>query len=56
MDSLEKASIDGDIEPITVFISRLVRETLKGRPIATIYFFWDISTYKNGSENAESIK
>ncbi len=34
MSSLEKASIEGDIEPFTIFISNLVKQSLKGTPIA----------------------
>jgi len=36
MSSLEKASIDGDIEPFTKFIANLVNESLKGKPIAKL--------------------
>ncbi len=34
MDSLEKASVDGDIEPFAKFISNLVDKTMKGTPVA----------------------
>ncbi|MGB1451302.1 MAG: Fic family protein, partial [Marinirhabdus sp.] len=36
MGSLEKASVDGDIRPFTIFISTLVKESLKGTPIAKL--------------------
>jgi fido (protein-threonine AMPylation protein) len=36
MNSLEKASVEGDIEPFTIFISDLVKESLKGTPIAKL--------------------
>jgi len=36
MNSLEKASVEGDIEPFTIFISNLVKESLKGTPIAKL--------------------
>jgi fido (protein-threonine AMPylation protein) len=36
MNSLEKASVDGNIEPFAVFISNLVKESLKGTPIAKL--------------------
>ena len=36
MNSLEKASVEGNIEPFVVFISDLVRESLKGTPIAQL--------------------
>lgn len=36
MNSLEKASIEGNIEPFTVFLSNLVEESLKGKPIAKL--------------------
>lgn len=36
MSSLEKASIEGDIEPFTKFIANLVSESLKGKPIAKL--------------------
>lgn len=36
MDSLEKASVEGDIEPFALFISNLVRQSLKGTPIAKL--------------------
>ncbi len=34
MDSLEKASVDGNIEPFAKFISNLVDKTMKGTPVA----------------------
>lgn len=34
MNSLEKASVDGNIEPYVKFISHLVKESLKGTPVA----------------------
>jgi hypothetical protein len=36
MYSLEKASVDGDIEPFAIFISKLVEESLKGTPMAKL--------------------
>ena len=36
MNCLEKASIEGDIEPFTLFISNLVKQSLKGTPIAKL--------------------
>jgi len=36
MDSLEKSSVGGDIEPFTIFISNLVKQSLKGTPIAKL--------------------
>ncbi len=36
MQALEKASVDRDIEPFAKFISYLVDEGMKGRPVATI--------------------
>lgn len=36
MDALEKASVDNDIEPFTIFISNLVKKSLQGTPIAKI--------------------
>ncbi|MBK5245433.1 MAG: Fic family protein [Eubacteriaceae bacterium] len=36
MDALEKSSVEGNIEPFTVFLSKLVRESLKGTPIAKL--------------------
>jgi len=36
MDALEKASVHADIEPFANFLSYLVSEGLKGRPVATI--------------------
>jgi hypothetical protein len=34
MESLEKASVEKDIEPFTKFLSYLVKETMKGHPVA----------------------
>lgn len=36
MDVLEKASVEGNIEPFTIFISNLVRKSLEGTPIAKL--------------------
>ncbi|MDD3722570.1 MAG: Fic family protein, partial [Lutibacter sp.] len=36
MNSLEKASVEGNIEPFTIFLSNLVEESLKGTPIAKL--------------------
>ncbi|MGX7666069.1 Fic family protein [Flavobacterium pedocola] len=36
MYSLEKASVEGDIEPFALFIATLVQESLKGKPVAKI--------------------
>ncbi|MCC9044139.1 Fic family protein [Myroides sp. M-43] len=36
MAALESASVGGNIEPFTIFLSKLVRESLKGKPIAKI--------------------
>lgn len=36
MAALESASVRVDIEPFTIFLSKLVSESLKGKPIATI--------------------
>ena len=36
MSTLEKASVEGDIEPFTMFISNLVNESLKGNPVANL--------------------
>ena len=36
MNSLEKASVEGDIKSFTLFISNLVSESLKGTPIAKL--------------------
>lgn len=36
MDALERASVHADIEPFTKFLSYLVSEGLKGRPVAVI--------------------
>lgn len=36
MNSLEKASVEGDIESFTIFISDLVNQSLKGTPIAKL--------------------
>lgn len=36
MTSLERASVDGDIKPFAKFISRLVTQSLKGKPIAKL--------------------
>lgn len=36
MDALEKASVEGNIEPFTIFLSKLVQASLKGRPIAKL--------------------
>lgn len=36
MDALEKASVEGNIEPFTVFLSKLVQESLKGTPVAKL--------------------
>ena len=36
MSSLEKASIERDIEPFTKFIANLVYESLKGKPVAKL--------------------
>jgi hypothetical protein len=36
MGSLEKASADGDIKPFAKFLSYLVRESLKGKPVAKL--------------------
>lgn len=36
MNSLEKASVEGDIEPFTIFISDVIKESLKGTPIAKL--------------------
>lgn len=36
MGALEKASVDKDIEPFAKFVSYLVNEGLKGKPVATI--------------------
>jgi fido (protein-threonine AMPylation protein) len=36
MAALESASVRGDIEPFTIFISKLVSESLKGKPVARI--------------------
>jgi len=37
MVSLEKASVEKDIEPFVKFISKLVKESLKGTPIAKLH-------------------
>ena len=34
MKSLETASVTGDIRPFSEFIAHLVRENMKGKPIA----------------------
>jgi len=34
MDALEKSSVEGNIGQFTVFHSKLVKESLKGTPIA----------------------
>jgi len=36
MSSLEMASVKGNIEPLSKFISGLVNESLKGTPVAKI--------------------
>ncbi|MFV5700166.1 Fic family protein [Flavobacterium sp. ZT3R17] len=36
MAALESASVRGDIEPFTIFLSKLVSESLKGKPVARI--------------------
>lgn len=36
MSSLEKASVDGDIEPYVEFITHLVKESLNGTPVAKL--------------------
>jgi fido (protein-threonine AMPylation protein) len=36
MAALESASVRGDIEPFTIFLSKLVSESLKGNPVAKI--------------------
>lgn len=36
MASLEKASVEGNIEPFAIFIATLVEESLKGKPVAKI--------------------
>lgn len=36
MAALESASVGGDIEPFTIFLSKLVSESLKGKPVARI--------------------
>ncbi|MEM9329084.1 MAG: cell filamentation protein Fic, partial [Bacteroidota bacterium] len=36
MKTLEEASVSGDIEPFTKFLSYLVSESMKGTPVATI--------------------
>jgi Fic family protein len=36
MNSLEKSSVEGDIEPFTIFISDVIKESLKGTPIAKL--------------------
>jgi hypothetical protein len=36
MASLEKASVEGNIEPFTIFIAALVEQSLKGKPVARI--------------------
>lgn len=36
MGSLEKASVDGDIKPFVKFLSYLVSESMKGRPVAKL--------------------
>ncbi len=36
MEALEKASVDGHIEPFTKFLAYLVSEGMKGRPVAMI--------------------
>lgn len=36
METLEKASVERDIEPFTKFLAFLVREGMKGTPVATI--------------------
>ena len=36
MSALEKASVDGDIEPFAIFISKFVEGSLKGKPIAKL--------------------
>lgn len=36
MAALESASVGGDIEPFTMFLSKLVSESLKGKPVARI--------------------
>ena len=36
MNSLEKASVGDDIKPFTLFISKLVNESMKGTPLANI--------------------
>lgn len=36
MNALEKASVDGDIEPFAIFISYLVQQSLNGTPVAKL--------------------
>jgi len=36
MATLESASVRGNIEPFTIFLSKLVSESLKGKPVARI--------------------
>ncbi|MEO6734397.1 MAG: hypothetical protein ABIN01_24465 [Ferruginibacter sp.] len=36
MEALERASVHADIEPLAKFLSYLVSEGLKGRPVAVI--------------------
>ena len=36
MAALEKASVESDIEPFTKFLSHLVEEGLKGKPVANL--------------------
>jgi len=36
MASLEKASVEGNIEPFTIFIATLVEQSIKGKPVAKI--------------------
>ena len=36
MAALEKASVESDIEPFTKFLSHLVAEGLKGKPVANL--------------------
>ncbi len=36
MNSLEKASVDMDIRPFTLYISKLVKRSVDGKPVANI--------------------
>lgn len=36
MAALEKASVENDIEPFTKFLAHLVKQGIKGKPVAKI--------------------